>query len=91
MFNMIFGAVIYALPVNSHRTVTMHAANGLVRCTHKRDRHLNPEPFLLASSKPKLFFLFALGHQVMWHRFRFNSPQSSLVSSQWLCSCVWQA
>jgi hypothetical protein len=68
MFNMIFGAVIYALPVNPHRTMTMHAANGLVRCTNKRDRYLNPKPFLLADSKPKSLFLFALSHQFMWHR-----------------------
>ena len=48
MFNMIFGAVIYALPANPNRTMTMHAANGLVQCTHKRNWNLNPEPFFPA-------------------------------------------
>jgi hypothetical protein len=61
MFDMIFGAVIYTLPVNSHRTMTMHAANSLVTCTHKRDRNLNPEPFHLAG-KHKSLFLFAVSH-----------------------------
>jgi hypothetical protein len=63
MFNMIF-----ALPANPHRTMTMHAANGLVSFTHKRDRNLNPEPFHLAS-KHKSLFLFATSHQVMWDWF----------------------
>ena len=81
MFNMISGAVVYALPANLHRTMTMHAPNGLVRCTHKRDRNLNPEPFLLAR-KRKLLFLLAISHQLMCHRIHFNSPRSSLASSQ---------
>jgi hypothetical protein len=70
VFNVIFGAVISFPHANPYRTMAMHAANGLVRCTHKRDRHLDPAPFAPGKgSKRKWLFLLALSHQVMMHGF----------------------
>ena len=71
MFNMIFAAVICLLHPNAHRTMTIHAANGLVRGTHERDRHLDPAPYQLAgkATERKLLFLLALSHRVMMHGF----------------------
>jgi len=70
MFNVIFGAVISFLHANPHRTMAVNATNGLVRCTHKRDRHLDPAPFGRGKgSKRKWLFLFALRHQVVMHGF----------------------
>jgi hypothetical protein len=75
MFDVIFGAVNSFLHANPHRTMAVNAANSLVRCTHKRDRHPNPAPFALGKgSKRKWLFLFALSHQVMTHGY---SPWSA--------------
>lgn len=68
MFNMVLGAVISFLLMNPHRTMAMHTTNGLVKCTQKSDRHLNPAPIPLFSKHESLF-LFALSHEDMWHEY----------------------
>jgi hypothetical protein len=82
MFNMIFAAVICLLHPNAHRTMTIQAANGLVRGTYKRNRHLDPAPLQLAgkATQRKLLLLLALSHRVM-HGSSLRRPSDVSFSS----------